>query len=128
MSARNKNKRNFITSVKDCLNGLSFIMLSEHNFKREVILGILALIASYVLKISKIEFIIILLVIALVIVSEIFNTAIEKVVDLYTKEYNEIAKIAKDVSALAVLTMCTFAFIIGIIIFVPKIIELIGRL
>jgi len=127
MPSKKENKRNFITSVKDCLNGLSFIMISEHNFKREIILAMLALIASYILKVSKIEFIIILLVIALVIVSEIFNTAIEKVVDLYTKEYNEIAKIAKDVSALAVLTMCFFALIIGIIIFVPKIIQLIGR-
>ena len=127
MTSNKKNKRNFITSVRDCINGLGFIMLSEHNFKREVILAIFALIACYILKVSKIEFVIILLVIALVIVSEIFNTAIEKTVDLYTKEYNEIAKIAKDVSALAVLTMCFFALIIGIIIFVPKIIELIGR-
>lgn len=123
---RTKNKRNFIQSVKDCINGLSFIITNENNFKREIILAILALIASYILKISKIEFIIVILVIALVIVSEIFNTAIEKVVDLYTKEYNEIAKIAKDVSASAVLTMCFFALTIGMIIFVPKIIHLIG--
>lgn len=126
MSSNSKNKRSFLDSIRNCLNGLSFIMVSEHNFKREVILAILALITSYMLKVSKIEFIIILLVIALVIVAEIFNTAIEKTVDLYTREYNEIAKIAKDVSAFAVLTMCAFAFIIGIIIFVPKIVILIG--
>ena len=127
MKSKNNIKRNFITSVKDCFNGLSFIMLNENNFKREIILAILTLIASAVLKVSRIEFIIIVLVIALVIVCEIFNTAIEKTVDLYTKEYNEIARIAKDVSALAVLTMCFFAVIVGVIIFVPKIIELIGR-
>jgi len=121
------NKRNFITSVRDCFNGLSFIMANENNFKREIVLAIITLIASYFLEVSKHEFIIIILVIALVIVCEIFNTAIEKVVDLYTKEYNEIARIAKDVSALAVLTMCFFAVIVGVIIFVPKIIELIGR-
>ena len=69
----------------------------------------------------------VLIVIALVIVSEIFNTAIEKVVDLYTREYNEIARIAKDVSAFAVLTSCIFALAVGIIIFVPKIIIVIGR-
>lgn len=126
MSHKNKNKRTFMSSVKDCINGLNFIMISEHNFKREVVLALFALSASYFLKVSKMEFIIILLVIALVIVSEIFNTAIEKTVDLYTREYNEIARIAKDVSAFAVLTMCIFAFAIGIIIFVPKIIALIG--
>ena len=121
-----KNKRTFITSVKDCINGLNFIIISEHNFKREIMLAMLALIASYILKVSRIEFIIILLSIALVIVSEIFNTAIEKTVDLCTREYNEIARIAKDVSAFAVFTMCFFALIIGIIIFIPKIIYLIG--
>jgi len=127
MTSNKKKKRTFIDSVKDCLNGLSFIMLSEHNFQREIFLAILALVASYILKVTKIEFIIILIVIALVIVSEIFNTAIEKTVDLYTREYNEIAKIAKDVSAFGVFTMCIFALAVGIIIFVPKIIELIGR-
>ena len=124
---KKNKKRTFLDSLKDCLNGLSFIMLSEHNFKREIVLAVIALLAAYFLKVSKIEFIIILLVIALVIVSEIFNTAIEKVVDLYTREYNEIARIAKDVSAFAVLTMCTFSLAVGIIIFVPKIIVLIGR-
>ena len=127
MPSKRKNKRSFIDSVKDCINGLSFIMISEHNFKREIILALLALISSYILKISKIEFIIVLLTIALVIVSEIFNTAIEKTVDLYTREYNETARIVKDVSAFAVLTMCIFAFFIGIIIFIPKITALIGR-
>ena len=127
MKSKKNNKRNFITSVKDCLNGLGFVMSNEDNFKREIILAILTLIATAVLKVSRIEFIIVVLVIALVIVSEIINTAIEKTVDLYTKEYNEIAKIAKDVSALAVFTMSFFAVIVGVIIFVPKIIELIGR-
>ena len=122
-----KGKRNFISSVRDCLNGFSYIISSEHNFRREIALGILVLILSVILKVTKVEFIIILLVIALVIVSEIFNTAIEKVVDLYTKDYNEIARIAKDVSALAVLTMCIFAVAIGGVIFIPKIIEIIGR-
>lgn len=124
---KQKKKRTFLDSLKDCLNGLSFIMLSEHNFKREIVLAVIALLAAYFLKVSKIEFILVLIVIALVIVSEIFNTAIEKAVDLYTKEYNEIARIAKDVSAFAVLTMCIFSLAVGIIIFVPKIIALIGR-
>ena len=126
MPFKHKNKRTFIDSVKDCINGLDHIITNENNFKREIILAILTLIVSYVLKVNKIEFIIILITIALVITSEIFNTAIEKTVDLYTIEYNEIAKIAKDVSALAVLTMCMFAFVIGVIIFVRKILSLIG--
>ena len=126
MPLKNKKRRTFLDSLKDCINGLSFIMISEHNFKREVVLAIITLIISYVLEVNRIEFMIILIVISLVIVAEIFNTAIEKTVDLYTREYNEIAKLSKDISAFAVFTMCFFALIIGLIIFVPKMIVLIG--
>ena len=69
-----------------------YIIFREY-FIREIIIAVITLILCYLLKVSRIEFIIILLVIAVVIVSEIFNTAIEKVVDLYTKDYNEIARI-----------------------------------
>lgn len=126
MPLKSKDKRTFIDSVKDCLHGMNYIISNENNFKREIFLGTIALILSYILKISKIEFIVVLLVIALVLVTEIINTAIEKVVDLYTKEYNEIAKIVKDVSAFAVFLMSFFALIIGIIIFGNKIYILIG--
>lgn len=126
MPLRSKDKRNFIDSLKDCIHGLEFVITNEDNFKREILFGIIALILSYILKISTIEFMIVIIVIALVLICEIFNTAIEKTVDLCTKEYNETAKIAKDVSAFAVLTMSIFSVVIGIIIFGSKILTLIG--
>ena len=126
MNKRVKKNRDFITSFKDCLNGLSFVVVNEDNFKREIILGILALLFCVILKVSKIEFIIVLIMIALVLVSEIINTAIERAVDLCTLEYKELARISKDVSAGAVLTMCFFASVVGIIIFIPRIINLLG--
>lgn len=126
MRSRSKDKRNFITSFKDCIHGLEFVIVNEDNFKREIILGIIALILSFILKVSIIEFIIILFVIALVLICEVINTSIEKTVDLCTKEYNETAKVAKDVSAFSVLLTCFFAVVIGIVIFVPKIINLLG--
>ena len=57
---------------------------------------------------------------------EFINTAIEKAVDLYTLEYNEIAKIVKDVSAAAVVMMCIGAALVGIIIFLPKLLIYVG--
>ena len=54
MNKRVKKKRDFITSFKDCLNGLSFVVVNEDNFKREIILGILALLFCVILKVSKI--------------------------------------------------------------------------
>lgn len=128
MSLKSKGKRTFKGSVKNCLDGISYVTKSEKNFKREIALGIIALILSYILKIDKIEFIIILTMICLVLTTEIINTAIERAVDLVTKEYHELARIAKDVSAGSVLVTSIFALIIGIIIFIPKIITLLGGL
>lgn len=128
MSLKSKDKRTFKGSVKNCLDGISYVTKNEKNFKREIALGIIALTLSYILKIDKIEFIIVLTMICLVLTAEIINTAIERTVDLVTKEYHELARIAKDVSAGSVLVTSIFALIIGIIIFIPKIITLLGGL
>ncbi len=128
MSLKSKDKRTFKGSVKNCLDGISYVTKNEKNFKREIALGIIALTLSYILKIDKIEFIIVLTMICLVLTAEIINTAIERAVDLVTKEYHELARIAKDVSAGSVLVTSIFALIIGIIIFIPKIITLLGGL
>ena len=128
MSLKSKDKRTFKGSVKNCLDGISYVTKNEKNFKREIVLGIIALILSYILKIDKIEFIIVLTMICLVLTTEIINTAIKRTVDLVTKEYHELARIAKDVSAGSVLVTSIFSLIIGIIIFIPKIITLLGGL
>ena len=128
MSLKSKDKRTFKGSVKNCLDGISYVTKNEKNFKREIALGIIALTLSYILKIDKIEFIIVLTMICLVLTAEIINTAIERTVDLVTKEYHELARIAKDVSAGSVLVTSIFSLIIGIIIFIPKIITLLGGL
>lgn len=126
MTLKSKDKRKFSGSIKNCLEGINFVITNESNFKKEIAIGIIALLLSYILKISRIEFIIILIMIALVLTSEIINTSIEKVVDLYTKDYNNLAKIAKDVSAGSVLVMSIFSLLVGVIIFLPKIINVLG--
>lgn len=126
MPLRSKDKRSFKRSLKDCLNGFSFVIVNEDNFKREVIIAIIVLIMCFALKLSRLEFVIILLTIGMVLITEVINTAIEKTIDLYTNKYNEIAKIAKDVSAFAVLLTSFFAVIIGINIFGVKILNMLG--
>ena len=126
MTLKSKDKRKFSSSIKYCLEGINFVITNESNFKKEIVIGIIALLLSYILKISRIEFIIILIMIALVLTSEIINTSIEKVVDLYTKDYSNLAKIAKAVSAGSVLVMSIFSLLVGAIIFLPKIINVLG--
>lgn len=126
MLSREKNKRKFTSSVRDCINGFKFININEDNFKREIFLGIIALLISYILKISKLEFIIIIIMIGLVLTCEVINTAIERLVDLVSPSYNKLAGEVKDIMAFSVFLMCIISLIVGVIIFVPKIIILIG--
>ena len=65
-----------------------------------------------------------MLTIGLVISCELVTTAIEAVVDLVTEEYHPLAKVAKDTSAAAVLIFAVIAVIVGLIIFLPKVIAL----
>ena len=121
-------KRTFLDSVKNCLDGISYTITHENNFKREMVIGILTVILSLVLKISILEWVIVILLINFVLVCELINTSLEKAVDLYTKEFNETAKIVKDVAGASVFVMCIFSAIIGMIIFLPKIIAVVSNL
>lgn len=122
MLSRTKSKRGFRSSVKNCIDGLKFVNINEDNFKREVFIGIITLILSYILKVNRIEFIIIVVMISLVLVTEIINTATERLVDLVSPGYNKIAGEVKDIMAFAVLLMCFFSLVVGMVIFIPKII------
>ena len=85
---------------------------------------ILVIIAGIILKINKSEWIICIILFAIVIGSELFNTSIEEVVNLLSPEIRIHAKYAKDIAAGAVLVNAFFAAVVGCIIFIPKIIAL----
>ena len=121
-------KRTFFDSLKDCLRGIKNTYKTDANFRREIIIGLLVIVGGLILKLNVTEWIIVILLIGLVLVCELINTAIEKAVDLYTKKYNAAAKVIKDTSAGAVLTISITSAVIGIIIFIPKVIELIKEL
>lgn len=118
------SNRTFFDSVKNCLDGINYVLANEKNFVREIFLGICAVLMSYFLGISRIEWIIVILLINFVLIMELLNTALEKVVDLYTTKYNAIAKVVKDVASASVFLMSLFSAVIGFLIFFPYIIEL----
>ncbi len=97
----------------------------EQNLLIHIIASICVLILGIYFKVGLEEWFLLILVIILVISSELLNSAIELAVDTYTLKYNALAKVAKDSAAGAVLTSAFFALIIGISIFLPKIIILI---
>jgi len=106
-------------------NGIKYALTTQHNFYIHVTLTIVAIILGFILKISNTEWVAIVIVIGLVISAEIFNTAIEELVNLVSPKKNKKAGIIKDLAAGAVLVLAMAALITGTIIFLPKLIILI---
>ena len=118
-----KNKK-FLNSFKYAFNGIITSFRTEKNMKIHILMMLLVAIAGIILKINVIEWIICIILFAIVISAELFNTAIETVVNMITMEKNEKAKIAKDVSAGAVLVTAIGSAIVGLIIFIPKVVNI----
>ena len=108
--------------------GIDGVIKHEPNMKIHVVVAILVVIMAFILKVSIIEWIILVLLIGAVLAAETINTTIENLVDMYTKEYDEKAKIDKDTAAGTVLILAITSAIIGLIIFIPKIIYLLESL
>ncbi len=123
---KKKGFKRLFKSFKYAFDGLKYAFKYEQNILVHTLATILVVIAGIYFKISQIEWLAIILIIGLVIATELINTSIEATIDLVTKETHPLAKIAKDTAAAAVLVFGLTAIIIGFIIFVPKIITLIG--
>lgn len=108
--------------------GIDDVIKHEPNMKIHVVVAILVVIMAFILKVSIIEWIILVLLIGAVLAAETINTTIENLVDMYTKEYDEKAKNVKDTAAGTVLILAITSAIIGLIIFIPKIIYLLESL
>ena len=122
-----KNKK-LINSFKYAFSGIISAFKTEHNMKIHVSVMILVILCGIIFKLETWEWIVCICLFALVIGGELFNTAIEIVVDLAMPKINDKAKKSKDIAAGGVLVFAIGSAIIGLIIFIPKIINLfIGR-
>lgn len=111
--------RKLIRSFGFALNGIKQSW-NEQNMRIHLTCAIIVIVAGFISKISLMEWLILILTIALVIAMEMVNTAIEHVVDLASPDFHPLAKSAKDVAAGAVLVLAIASVIIGAIIFIPK--------
>lgn len=104
--------------------GIFTCVRKERNMKIHCVAAVLVVIAGVILKISAIEWCICMVLFGLVMALEHVNTAVEAVVDMVTEEYHQLAKVAKDTAAGAVLIAAIMAAIAGCIIFLPKIAQI----
>lgn len=92
--------------------------------RTHVITGLLVLVVSLFLDLTRYEWLWLILVSYLVFVMELINTVVENVVDLVTEEFHPIAKKVKDMAAAVVLVTAGFAALVGIIILLPKLLQI----
>ena len=116
--------RKRLASFKYAFRGIWLLLCNEHNAWLHCLIGVCVIIAGFMFNISAIEWISIVIVCGCVFAAEALNTAIEKLSDVVSPEYNEAIKVVKDLSAAGVLFMAIAAAITGIIIFLPKIMTL----
>jgi diacylglycerol kinase len=121
---KSKNFYQRLSSFKYALNGLKILIKEEHNARIHLFVMIVVVFAGYFFKISMYEWVVVLLSVGLVFAFEIINTAIENLADYLAPERHESIKKVKDLAAAAVLVSAFTAMIIGLLIFIPKILNL----
>ena len=110
-------------SFKFAFQGIKLLFKEEHNSWIHLLFAALAIALAVWLKISLLEWVLVIFCIGFVFVIEIINTAIENICDFISPEKNSMIKRIKDLSAAAVLFSAVTSLIVGALIFLPKLID-----
>ena len=121
---KKKGFKRFLKSFKNSVDGLIYAYKNEQSLWIHGISSAVCIILGLVFKIRFYEWSIVIIALGLTLGMELINTAIEATVDLVTEEYHPLAKVAKDTSAAAVFVFAIASIVVGIIIFLPKVIDL----
>jgi diacylglycerol kinase len=114
-----------MASVRHAWHGVMHVVYHERNARVHLAFAVLALIAGVILNISKAELAAVFFVVIIVFLAEIFNTAIERTLDLVEPRENERVKLIKDMAAGSVLVASVGAIMMGAAIFVPAIVRMV---
>lgn len=115
--------KKLFTSLKNAKRGLAFVYKNEQNFRIQIFVSIFVLISLFVFSVKRTEVVVILLLITLVLILEILNSAVEKFADIVKPRLHEQVRIVKDILAAMVLFSAVSSGIIGLIIFLPYILD-----
>lgn len=118
---------NMARSFANAFAGLWAVWRSQRNARIEIGIALAVVAVGLVLRLPPSDWAILVLTIGLVLAAECFNSAVEALVDLACPDYHALAKLAKDVSAGAVLLLSLMSVIIGLLILGPPLLERIAR-
>ncbi|MCH4032520.1 MAG: diacylglycerol kinase family protein [Lachnospiraceae bacterium] len=125
MDKRSRRKNPLYRSFGYAFAGIFRTISGERNMKIHCFAAVMVVLFGIALHLSREEWFVCLILFALVMSLELVNTAVEATVDLATDKFDPLAKKAKDAAAGAVLVAAIFAAVIGLWIFVPKLLALI---
>lgn len=120
-----KSNFSLVSAFKCAFEGI-IATAKERNFKIELCFMVLAIVLGCAFSVSVLEWISMIVCFGLVLGGEVINSSIEAVVDLASPDYHELAKKAKDCAAGGILLFSIASFIIGCVIFIPRIAALMG--
>lgn len=121
-------ERSWRLTFRHAWEGIVYAFRTQINMRVHVAATLLVGIMGYILHISAIDWLFVITAMALVLVAEMINTAIETTVDLISPEFHPLAKIAKDTAAGAVLMAAVFAVIVGCLVFYEPVMHIAGQL
>lgn len=124
MTKRPFSLKDRLKSFTYAFQGWKVLIEQEHNARIHLVAAVFAVAAGFILKISSLEWIIIIFAVFLVLAGEALNSAIEYICNFVSPQYHDLIKKVKDLAALAVLFIAIAAFLSGCIIFLPKIFAL----
>lgn len=111
--------RKFGRSCRHACRGLKYVLVNERNFQIELAIGILVVISIFIFKVKNWEAVILMLIIMWVLITELTNTVVERVVDILKPRIHPYARLVKDIMAAVVLISALLAVVVGVIIFYP---------
>jgi undecaprenol kinase/diacylglycerol kinase (ATP) len=112
------------SSFSYAFSGIKLALKNEPNIRIHLVLALIATVGAYFLHFSRQEWIILLFTIAFVLTLELINTTLEAIVDIVSPRVRPQAKLAKDVSAAAVLVAALLSLAVGALLYLPKILPL----
>lgn len=117
--------KRFIQSFKDAYEGVRYAFDHEQNFRLQIIIALFALGLAVFLPLKDSERLLVVVMVFVVLVVELLNTAIERFIDLLKPRLHYYAKTVKDIMAGAVFLTSFCALIVGLIIFLPYLVKFI---
>ena len=112
--------KKLLNSFKYAFRGIKFVFLEEQNMKIHVLISVVVIVTGLIMKLSCMEWIAVVICIGMVFTAEIFNTAIENIVDFISPNVHPLAGKIKDISAAAVIICAVVSVVVGSFIFLPK--------